>query len=242
MAMEIAPWKKSAVILRDDGALYVVPIPCWVDPDPQTPKQTWFCEAPLDRSPRPMGNLFYEYARISPHPARYAVDLVADNRNQRLVVLDNTGDLVTDQPGQGFQVEKRASYTSIDVELDRSGQFAFIGDYFGGLKFWPGENSPIFTGLNYNWPAVADYETARGGDDVYVMDVQGGVFPFTRLDAPLIDLVKMKHYSPHDEPEAYTPYQTYPCPYFSDIELVPGEKAYFRMLWNFRIYYGVQKD
>ncbi len=242
VAMEIAPWRKSAVILRDDGALYEVPAPSWLVPEPQVPRQTWFCEAPLDRSPRPLGNLFYDYARIPRRPPRKAVDLVADPRNQRFVVLDNTGDLVTDKPELGFRVEKKIPYINIDAELERTGLFTFLGDYFGVLRAWPGEISPIFTGLDYNWPAIADYEPARGGDDFYVMDVQGGVFPFTRRDAPFIDPRHMQHYSPHGEPEKKTPYQPYPSPFFSDIELVPGEKVFYRMLWNFRIFIGVQKE
>ncbi len=242
VAMEMAPWKKAAVILRDDGAMYEVPAPGWIDSLPEVPLQTWLTDPPLDHGPHPVGNLLYDYARLPLHPTRKAVDLVADLKNQRLVVLDNTGDLVTDQPGRGFQVEKKASYTSIDVELDREGQLAFIGDYFGTLKAWPGGESPVKTGFDFYWPAIADYETARGGEEMYVLDVQGGVFPFTRGGAPSIDPFKMRHFSPRGEPEAYTPYLTSPNPFFCDIELVPGKKAYYRMLWNFRIYLGIQQE
>ncbi len=242
VAMEIAPWRKAAVILRDDGALYEVPIPSWVDPEPRVPRQTWVCEPPPDHSPRPLGNLFYDYARLPFHPARMAMDLVVDPKHKRLVALDNIGDLISDQPGLDFQVEKKAAFIGIDVELNGEGTLAFIGNYFGGLNAWPGGESPIKTGFDFYWPAIADYEPARGGEDLYVLDVQGGIFAFTRLDSPLIDPVKMQHYSPRGEKEPSTPYLVHPTPFFSDIELVPGEKAFYRMLWNFRIYYAEQKE
>jgi len=242
VAMEIASWRKAAVILRDDGALYEVPISCWLDNELKGPDQIGSRETSLDNSPHLIGNIFHDFEKIPFYPGRMAVDLVADAENQRLVVLDNTGDLVTDQPGQGFQVEKKAAYIGIDLELNQGGNTAFIGDYFGGLKAWPGEVAPIQIALNFNWPAVVDYETARNGDDLYVLDVQGGVFAFTRQETPFIDLHKMQHFSPHGEMEAYTPYSTYPSPFFCDIELVPGKKAYYRMLWNFGIYYGVEKE
>lgn len=242
VAFEIAPWRKSAIILRDDGAMYELPIPSWVDQEPQSPPQTWFCEASPDHDPGPIGNIFSDYAQVSMRPPRMAVDLAVDPVNQRLVVVDNTGDLVTDKAGEGFKVEVKAPNVSIDVEIFREGKQAIIGDCFGKLVAWPGGELPVWVNYEFVWPAIVDFEVARGGEDVYVLDVQGGVFPFARHGSPFIDPVKMQHYAPDGKPELYTPYCSYALPFFSDLELVPGEKAYYRMLWNFRIYYGEQKE
>jgi hypothetical protein len=241
VAMEIVPWRKAAVILREDGALFEVPTSSWVEPFPERPGSTHFCEAPLDRNPRPMGNLFTDYAHQPIRPGQKAVDLLVDPIQERLIVLDTFGTLTSDKSVGAIDeppLPYLAHYINIDVELNQLGSSPYIGTYFGGFSVYPGQEPTVPVFFDFNWPAIVDYEPIRGGKELCVLDVQGGVHVFCSDQQPFIDPTQMNHYSPHGKKEEYTPYLSEPCPFFSDLELVPGRKAYYRMNWNFRIYYA----
>jgi hypothetical protein len=234
VAMKIIPWKEAAIILCDDGALFAVPTPSWVDPDPPTPMKTYNIEAPIDRTPRPIGNFYTDYAGVPLHPGAKAVDLGVDYINKRLVALDTAGNVVSDSPQVDYQVSDKPAFVNIDVALAQGGGKAFVGDYFGGIHSWPGKEPHIPIYLGYNWQAIADYEYVRGGQEVYILDVQGDVHPFTTRSSPLIDR-KMIHYGPYGNPMESFHKAVYPLKPFHKIQLVPKEKSFYRMNWNFYI-------
>jgi hypothetical protein len=240
VAMEIVPWRGAAVILRDDGALYEVPVASWVAPHPTVRRQTHFQAVPSDRTPRPVGNLWEDYAGIKMHIGARAVDLAADHHNRRLVAIDSSGDVVADAPGVDWK-ERKIPFVCVDLELYWDGGTAYLTDWFGGVTGWPGDTFPInTTGLSFKWPAICDLEMGLGGSDAYFLDVQGGVHAFSSVGEPFIDTGQMNHYSTHGELEEYCPYISEPVSFFKCLELVPNEHAYYRMNRNFGIFFSEQ--
>lgn len=240
--MEIASWREAAVILCSDGSLFEVPVPSYVKAYPLTPGETVRLSPPLDRSPRPAGNFYSDYANSRLHPGATAVDLELDEDHREYLVLDTSGNVISSRSGVDYEIRPKSSFVSVDLETDRTGGSAWIGTYFGHLRTWPGEKPPVPVSMNFNWPAVVDFELPISGDDVYVMETLGGVHTFTRNLEPFIDMHQMRHYSPTGQVEQYYPYATYPLEFFCDLELVPGARAFFRMGWNFRIHYSEQVE
>lgn len=239
VAMEVVPWRSTAVILRDDGALFEIPIPSWVDPHPAERRKTYKLNPPEDRSPRPMGNLITEYARARRHPGAMSVDLAVDYQGQHLVALESSGKIYADSPHVDYRVDKPVPFLGCSLELYWDGTEAYILDVFGGLKGWPGGTLHIdLGGFGFPGHAVADMEFARGGSDLYILDVQGGVHNYSSLGKTIIDPQKMNHYTPHGLLEKKTRYQASSIPTFCKLKLVPNETSFYRMTWNFGIYYS----
>ncbi|MCG3196600.1 MAG: hypothetical protein GHCLOJNM_01076 [bacterium] len=241
VGMEIVPWRGAAVILADDGSLFEVPAPSWVDPEPSKPRLTHKLTPPTERPLSPIGNLFVDYAGKPMGPGARAVDLAVEPRNRMLVALDSSGNLTADLPHVDFEVKRPAPFSTRDAEVRLGGGLAFIMDWFGWVQAWPGEYPSIPVTLDFNWPAMADLEIGPGGEELYLLDVQGGLFPFTKGGPPSIDFTRLVHFSPQGQEEKYAPYVTEPMDFFHDLELVPGEKAFYRMNWNFRIHYSEQR-
>lgn len=239
VAMEIVPWKQAAVILREDGALFEIPIPSWVDPHPGERRKTFILDPPLDRSPRPMGNLITEYARAERHPGSCAVDLAVDHQGQHLVALESSGKIFADSPHVDYKVDKPVPFLGCSLKLYWDGSQAYVLDVFGGLKGWPGGTFHIdLGGFGFPWHAVADMDFGRGGSDLYILDAQGGVHNFSNLGRTVIDPKKMNHYSPHGLLEKEIRYQRKPVSTFHRIKMVPNDISFYRMTWNFGIYYS----
>ena len=239
---EIVPWRRAAIILRDDGNLYEVPVSSWINPNPSTPRETVFQDSSPDREPKCIGNFYTDFCSTRLGRGQRAVDLALDFWNERMVVLDTTGNLVADGAGTDFAVTRKAALTRCDVEMNYNGEFAFVVDHFGLVTSWPGEGSSIQVIHQIGWPAITDLELTRGGNDVYLLDGQGGVVSFSRLENALIDTTKMRHFFPTGEPLSMAPYIPNPVRYFIDLEIVPNQKAFYKMTSNFRIHYSEQVE
>ncbi len=237
---EIVPWRRAAVILEDNGNLYEVPVSSWVHPNPSTPRETTIHESPLDREPKFVGNFYSDEPSARLGRGQHAVDLALDYWNERLVVLDSTGNLAADGTGTNYNVTQFSALSRCDVEVNYNGEFAFVTDHFGGVTSWPGMGSSIQVIHQIGWPAITDSELTRGGNDLYLLDGQGGVSPFSRLESALIDPTQMIHYFPTGEPLAMAPYIQDPIRYFIDLEILPGERSFYKMTSNFRIHFSEQ--
>ncbi|MCA9430692.1 MAG: hypothetical protein KC940_09315, partial [Candidatus Omnitrophica bacterium] len=239
---EIIPWRKAAVILQDNGDLYEVPVSSWLNPNPSKPRETDYQDSSPDREPKFIGNFYRDFCDTQLGHGQRAVDLTLDYWNQRMIVLDTTGNLVADGTGTDFNVTEKAALVRCDAEANYNGEFTFVVNHFGKVTSWPGYHSSIQVIYEIGWPAITDMELTRGGNDLYLLDGQGGVTPFSRLDKALIDPSKMRHFYPTGEPLGMSPYISEPVRYFIDLEILPNEKAYYKLTTNFRIHYSEQAE
>ena len=237
---EIVPWRKAAVILQDNGDLFEVPVSSWPNPNPSKPRGTLFQDSSPDREPKAIGNFYKDFCGTELPRGQRAVALTLDYWNERMIVLDTAGGLVGDGTGTDFEVTKKAALVRCDAEANYNGEFVFVVNHFGKVTSWPGYHSSVQVIHDIGWPAITDLELTRGGNDLYLLDGQGGVAPFSRLENAMIDPSRMNHYHPTDEPLDSSPYISEPLRYFIDLEMVPNEKAYYKLTANFRIHYSEQ--
>jgi hypothetical protein len=59
---------------------------------------------------------------------------------------------------------------------------------------------------------------------------------------PQIKSEELKHFHPTGAPSDVTPYLTEAGILFTALELVPGQRAYFRLAKNFAIYYSEMRS
>lgn len=239
---EIVPWRKSAVILRDDGDLFEVPVSSIVAPNPASPRETFFLEPPIDREPKRLGNFYRDFSSADLGRGQRAVDLTLDHWNRRMIVLNTAGGVVGEGTGTDFDVYEWAALARCDVESNYNGEFIFVTDHFGKVTSWPGKNSSIEVLHQIGWPAITDLELTRGGNDLYLLDGQGGVTAYSRLEHALIDPSRMNHFHPTGEPLDSAPYVSDPIRYFIDLEIPPGERSFYKMTSNFRIHFSEQRE
>jgi hypothetical protein len=240
--LEIAPWLPAGILLTNKGGLYKFPIPSWVDPGPVSPGLTHFAPPSAERFPRFMGDFFKQFAAQPLGRGQSAVDLSIDRDRQEFIVLDTTGNLVSADRSRDCTVDRLAGPIRVDAEIDPRGKGCYTVDWFSGVNLWPGEESPLKPAHEFHWPAVTDLEVGFGGQDLYILDGQGGVSPVSEFGNPRIKPERLAHFHPTGEPTEFTPYITEPSVYFIDLELVPGQTAYYRMAKNFGIYYSEEKD
>jgi len=216
--MEMVPWLDSAVVLQEDGAVHQV--------DTQTAGQTL----------QPIGNLLLDSAGKPWHPGSRALDLVVDSQNKRLVVFDTVGELVSDGSKLDYGITRRESFIGVDAELSENGNSMLLQTYFGTVKAWPGGEVPLQAAMNFNWQACIDMELAAGHHDIYILDVQGGIHAFPSAGIPYIQPDELLHFSPEGNRLDHYPYVFIPQPLFKDLEILPGERTFYRMTRNFRIH------